>query len=100
MEGMQMHDDELALSAFRKVAGALGLTPEEQAALSGPDLDHDRLALLVGIYDLAVQVGGERWLRCPNTAATFGGLAPLDLLTRGGSPQLVFDYLQAALRTW
>lgn len=97
-----MHDDELALSAFRKVAGVLGLTPEEQAALGGldHDLDLNRLALFVGIYDLAVQVGGEGWLRRPNTAATFGGQAPLDLLLQGGSPQLVYDYLQAAHRTW
>jgi hypothetical protein len=54
MGGTQTHDDQLALSAFRKVARVLGLTQEEQAALCGPDLDLDRLALFVGIYDLAV----------------------------------------------
>lgn len=92
----QTRDGDLLWSAFRKVAGALGLTLPEQAAILGvsratvggwktsPGADPDkldRMAFFVGIYGLAGQAfpgerGAEGWLRRPNDAALFGGAAP------------------------
>jgi uncharacterized protein (DUF2384 family) len=115
-------DGALLLSAFRKVAGALGLTLPEQAAILGvsratvagwktmPGSDPDkldRMALFIGIYGLAGQAfpgerGAEGWLRRPNGAAVFGGAAPLDLLLNGRFEGLLrtYDHLQALVRIW
>jgi len=112
----------LLLSAFRKVASALGLTLPEQAALLGvsratvagwkeaPGHDPDkldRMALFVGIYGLAGEAfpgerGGEGWLRRPNRAELFGGRAPLELLLLGRFESLfrTYDHLQALARVW
>ena len=116
------HDQELLLSAFRKVAGALRLTLLEQAAILGvskntiggwkvtPGNDPDkldRMALFLGIFDLAGQAfpgerGAEGWLRRANTAVLFDGKAPLELLLGGRFESLLraYDYLQAAVRLW
>lgn len=115
-------DGDLLLSAFRKVAAALGLTLPEQAAILGvsratvggwkatPGSDPDkldRMALFVGIYGLAGQAfPGERgaggWLRRPNTAALFAGKPPLDLLLAGRFESLIrtYDHLQTLARVW
>lgn len=115
-------DGPLLLSAFRKVAAALGLTLLEQAALlgvaratlagwkgtPGGDPDKlDRMALFVGLYGLACQAfpgerGGEGWLRRPNQAAPFKGQAPLAYLLEGRFERLVraYDHLQALVRVW
>ena len=115
-------DEELLLSAFRKVAAALELTLPEQAAILGvsratvagwkatPGADPDkldRMALFVAIYGLAVQAfpgerGAEGWLRRPNTAPLFGGEAPLAGLLKGRFERLLrtSDHLQALVRVW
>jgi uncharacterized protein (DUF2384 family) len=115
-------DGELLLSAFRKVAAALGLTLPEQAAILGvsratvagwktaPGADPDkldRMALFVGIFGLAGQAfpgerGAEGWLRRPNTEPVFGGAPPLDLLLNGRFESLLrtYDHLQACVRVW
>ncbi len=115
-------DGPLLLSAFRKVATALGLTLPEQAAIlgvsratvagwkeaPGGDPDKlDRMALFVGIYALAGQAfpgerGGEGWLRRPNEASPFAGAAPLDLLLGGRFEHLfrTHDHLQQLVRVW
>jgi len=115
-------DGPLLLSAFRKVALALGLTLPEQAALlgvaratlagwkRGPGGDPDkldRMALVVGLYGLACQAfpgerGGEGWLRRPNLADPFGGRAPLAYLLEGRFEHLLrtYDHLQALVRVW
>lgn len=115
-------DDALLLSAFRKVAQALGLTLQEQAAVlavsratiggwkaaPGSDPDKlDRMALFVGIYDLASQAfpgegGAAGWLRRPNAAVLFEGKAPLAVLQEGRMEALfrTFDHLQALVRVW
>ena len=122
VQAPQPPDGALLLSAFRKVAGALGLTLPEQAAIlgvsraavagwkavPGNDADKlDRMALFVGIYGLAGQAfpgerGAEGWLRRPNAAALFGGAAPLDLLLKGRFEGLLrtYDHLQALVRIW
>ena len=118
----QAQDGPLLLSAFRKVAAALGLTLPEQAAVLGvsratiggwkvaPGSDPDkldRMALFVGIFGLAGQAfpgerGAEGWLHRPNLAAVFGGKAPLDLILQGRFESLLrtWDHLQAAVRIW
>lgn len=115
-------DGPLLLSAFRKVAAALGLTLPEQAALlgvsratiggwkHGPGSDPDkldRMALFVGIYDLAGQAfpgerGAEGWLRRPNRASLFAGDPPLRLLLQGRFESFyrTHDHLQALVRVW
>ena len=115
-------DAALLLSAFRKVAKAIGLTLPEQALIlgvsraaiggwkttPGPDPDKlDRMALFVGIAGLAGEAfpgerGAEGWLKRVNTAATFGGKAPLELLLEGRFESLIrtHDYLQTAARVW
>lgn len=112
----------LVLSAFRKVALALGLTLQQQAALlgvsratasswkttPGGDPDKlDRMALFVGIYDLAGQAfpgerGAEGWLTRPNTAPLFGGEAPLAFLLQGRFEHLyrTYDHLRALVQLW
>ena len=118
----QTRDGDLLLSAFRKVAAALGLTLPEQAAILGvsratvagwktsPGADPDkldRMALFVGIFGLAGQAfpgerGAEGWLRRPNTAPPFAGKAPLELLLAGRFESLLrtYDHLQACVRIW
>lgn len=115
-------DGELLLSAFRKVAGALGLSLQDQAALLGvsratiagwksaPGNDPDkldRMAMVVGIFGLAAEAfpgerGGEGWLRRPNQAPLFAHQAPLDLLLEGRFESLIrtYDHLQACVRVW
>jgi uncharacterized protein (DUF2384 family) len=115
-------DGALLLSAFRKVAGALGLTLPEQAAVLGvsratvggwkvtPGSDPDkldRMALFVGVFGLAGQAfpgerGAEGWLRRPNTAGLFAGKPPLELLLKGRFESLLrtYDHLQAGVRVW
>ena len=112
----------LLLSAFRKVAAAMGLTLPEQAAilgvsratvagwktLPGSDPDKlDRMALFIGIYGLAGQAfpgerGAEGWLRRSNTAPAFDGEPPLTLLLRGRFESLLrtYDHLQDLVRIW
>jgi uncharacterized protein (DUF2384 family) len=118
----QEHDGALLLSAFRKVASALGLTLPEQAAVLGvsrgtvagwkatPGNDPDkldRMALFVGIFGLAGQAfpgerGAEGWLRRPNSSAVFGGKPPLDLILQGRFESLLrtLDHLQTCVRIW
>ena len=120
----QEHPSEgaLILSAFRKVATALGLTLQQQATIlgvsratasswktsPGNDTDKlDRMALFIGIYDLACQAfpgerGGEGWLHRSNTAPIFGGEAPLALILQGRFESLyrTHDHLQALVRIW
>jgi uncharacterized protein (DUF2384 family) len=115
-------DGVLLLSAFRKVAEALGLTLPDQAAIlgvsratiagwktaPGPDPDKlDRMALFIGIYGLAGQAfpgerGAEGWLNRPNTAGLFGGGTPLGLVLKGRFESLLrtYDHLQALVRLW
>jgi uncharacterized protein (DUF2384 family) len=112
----------LLLSAFRKVASALGLTLPEQAAILGvsratiggwksaPGNDPDkldRMALFVGIFGLAGQAfpgerGAEGWLRRPNLAHLFDGKPPLVLLLQGRFQSLsrTYDHLQTLVRVW
>lgn len=119
---IQKEEGALLLSAFRKVAGALGLGLVDQAALLGvsratiagwkaaPGLDPDkldRMALFVGIFDLAAQAfpgerGAEGWLRRPNTATIFDGDAPLTHLLKGRFEALLrtYDHLQSLARVW
>ena len=119
---LDVHDGDLLLSAFRKVAAALGLTLPEQAAILGvsratvagwkttPGADPDkldRMALFVGIFGLAAQAfpgerGAEGWLRRPNTAPLFAGRPPLELLLAGRFETLLrtYDHLQACVRIW
>jgi uncharacterized protein (DUF2384 family) len=118
----QPPDGELLLSAFRKVAAALGLTLPEQAAILGvsratvggwkaiPGNDPDkldRMALFIGIYGLAGQAfpgerGAEGWLKRPNTACIFAGEPLLDLLLKGRFESLIrtYGHLQACVRIW
>ena len=118
----QAADGPLLLSAFRKVAAALGLTLPEQAALlgvaratlagwkaaPGGDPDKlDRMALVVGIYGFACQAfpgerGGEGWLRRPNQAAPFEGRPPIAYLLEGRFEHLLrtCDHLRALVRVW
>ena len=118
----QQEDGPLLLSAFRKVAAALGLTLPEQAAILGvsratvggwkaaPGNDPDkldRMALFVGIFGLAGQAfpgerGAEGWLTRPNTAALFAGKPPLDLLLKGRFESFyrTYDHLQTLVRVW
>lgn len=120
--GNQPDDGALLLSAFRKVAAALGLTLPEQAAIlgvsratvagwkdvPGNDADKlDRMALFVGIFGLAGTAfpgerGAEGWLRRPNTAALFAGEAPLDLVLKGKFEALfrTYDHLKGLARVW
>jgi uncharacterized protein (DUF2384 family) len=120
--GAVMSDQALVLSAFRKAAGALGLTLPDQATLLGvsratlggwkttPGNDPDkldRMALFVAIFGLAGQAfpgerGAEGWLKRANTASLFGGKAPLDFLLCGRFEGILrtYDYLQAAVRVW
>lgn len=115
-------DGALLLSAFRKVAEALGLKLPEQAAILGvsratiagwrtaPGQDPDkldRMALFIGIYGLAGQAfpgehGAQGWLRRPNQAGTFGGVSPLDLILEGRFESLIrtYDHLQTLVRLW
>lgn len=119
---VQKEEGALLLAAFRKVAGALGLGLVDQAALlgvsratvagwksaPGPDPDKlDRMALFVGIFDLAAQAfpgerGAEGWLRRANTAALFGGDPPLTHLLTGRFEALLrtYDHLQSLARVW
>jgi uncharacterized protein (DUF2384 family) len=119
---IQPSEGALLLSAFRKVAGVLGLTLPEQAALlgvsratvagwkdaPGPDPDKlDRMALFVGIYGLAGEAfpgerGAEGWLRRANRADLFEGRPPLELLLKGRFESLfrVHDHLQSLARVW
>lgn len=52
-----------------------------------------RISLLVGIFKGLRLVFSEpladEWVRLPNQGAVFGGLAPLDLMIRGGIPAMV-----------
>lgn len=122
MRQAEPSEGALVLSAFRKVALALGLTLQQQAALlgvsratagswkatPGGDPDKlDRMALFVGIYDLAGQAfpgerGAEGWLTRSNTAPLFGGEAPLAFLLQGRFERLyrTFDHLQALVQLW
>ena len=115
-------DGTLLLSAFRKVAQALALSLDQQAAIlgvsrarlarwksaPGPDPDKlDRMALFVGIYQHAGESfpgerGAEGWLRRPNAAEPFGGGSPLELLVKGRFESLfrTYDQLRAQVRIW
>ena len=119
---VQGSDAALLLSAFRKVAAALCLTLPQQAAILGvaratlagwktsPGNDPDkldRMALMVGIYELAGQAfpgdrGAQGWLLRPNTDAPFLGEAPLALLLKGRFETLLrtYDHLQGLVRIW
>lgn len=119
---VQPLDGALLLSAFRKVATALGLTLSEQAAILGvsratvggwktvPGNDPDkldRMALFVGAFGLAGQAfpgerGAEGWFRRSNTAPPFAGRPPLELLLQGRFEALVrtYDHLEASVRVW
>ncbi|WP_005033294.1 antitoxin Xre/MbcA/ParS toxin-binding domain-containing protein [Holophaga foetida] len=118
----QPSDGALLLSAFRKVALALGLTLPEQAAvlgvsratvagwkdMPGQDSDKlDRMALFVGIYGLAGEAfpgerGAEGWLRRPNRGQPFRGRSPLELMLEGRFESLfrIYDHLQSLARIW
>lgn len=120
--GVRPDDGPLLLSAFRKVAEALGLTLSQQAAILGvsratvagwksaPGNDGDkldRMAHFVAIYGLAGQAfpgerGAEDWLRRPNTAPLFEGGTPLALLLEGRFESLLrtYDHLRSLVRVW
>lgn len=95
-----------ALRTFFNVAGAWGLTTDEQRALLGwpaestyfkyksgqpGTLSYDtliRVSLVLGIYkDLAIlypeQELAHRWIRLPNSNPLFGGRPALNLMTQG-----------------
>jgi len=112
----------LLLSAFRKVAEAIGLTRQEQAVVLGvheavlsgwtavPDREPsllDRMAFFVGAFGLAGKAfPGERgavgWFRRPNTDPIFQGRPPLDLILQGRFEDLVrtYEYLKGCGRVW
>lgn len=118
----QPPDGALLLSAFRKVAEALGLKLPEQAAILGvsratiagwqttPGQDPDkldRMALFIAIYGLAGQAfpgerGAEGWLRRPNRAKPFEGRPPMDLILEGRFESLIrtYDQLKTLVRLW
>jgi uncharacterized protein (DUF2384 family) len=118
----EREDALLVLSAFRKVAKAVGLPIAAQADLLGvsrskfstlarsPEADADKLdkmVLFVEIYELAAQgfpgqQGASGWLRRPNLAPIFGGEAPLKTLLEGRFVGLLRtrDHLQWLVRVW
>jgi hypothetical protein len=96
---------EAAKRAFDGVAEAVELSEHDREAILGnPEGQHDRMAMLLGVFDEAGKLVGDggAWLKAPNHGAPFEGEPPLAFILKDPAKNLpaTLKYLGAAYGGW
>ncbi len=81
---------------FEKVADAFGLEDSARGVILGdPDVQLDRMALLLGIYEESARLVGDagRWLKASNSGSPFEGRTPLAYILENPEDNLTLRHL-------